>query len=216
MRKRIGLWFVVATVALVPTVSFAQNCTVAAGQWHSLAVKPDGTVWAWGDNMFGQLGNGTNSGPPTFLGNTNYTPIHVSNITAVAAIAAGWHHSLALRDDGTVWAWGENSLGQLGDGTFINRNLPVQVSGISNAIAIAAGNYHSLAIKADGTAWAWGDNVQYKLGDTCNCNYSAIPVLVSNGFTNLIAIAGGESHSLAVKLEGTAWGWGQRSCGQLD
>src|SRR5665213_1602411 len=84
---------------------------------------------------------------------------------AVVSIAAGASHSLALKNDGTVWAWGDNGAGELGDGTTTQRNTPLQVSGLTGVVAVAAGHFHSLAVKSDGTVWAWGDNNSGDLGD---------------------------------------------------
>ena len=116
---------------------------------HSLAVKSDGTVWGWGYNYFGQLGDGTTT--------ERLTPVQVTGLSGVVAVAAGsYNYSLALKSDGTVWAWGHNYNGQLGDGTTTDRLIPVQVSGLSAVIAIAAGNGASFAIKADGSTLTWG------------------------------------------------------------
>ena len=93
---------------------------IAEGWDHSLALKGDGTVWAWGYNEYGELGNGTNS--------DSNVPVQVLGLTGITAITEGWDHSLALKGDGTVWAWGYNGSGQLGNGTNINSNVPVQVS----------------------------------------------------------------------------------------
>ncbi len=93
------------------------------------------------------------------------TPVQVSDLSGVIAIAAGEYHSLALKSNGTVWAWGRNNYGQLGNGTTTNKNTPVQVSGLSSVIAIAAGTFHSIALKSDGTVWAWGVNEYGQLGD---------------------------------------------------
>jgi alpha-tubulin suppressor-like RCC1 family protein/Tol biopolymer transport system component len=112
---------------------------IAAGTSHSLALKSDGTAWAWGDNLSGQLGNGTN--------NITSTPVQVSGLTGVAAIDGGGYFSLGLTSNGSVWAWGANSDGQLGNGSFNNSNVPVQVSNLTGVTAIAAGGYYSLVIK---------------------------------------------------------------------
>ena len=162
---------------------------------HSLAVKSDGTVWAWGLNNYGQLGNGTTSGSTP-----NPTAVQVSGLSGVSAIAAGANHSLALKTDGTVWAWGYNATGQLGNGTTINSSIPVQVSGLSEVTAIAAGSSHSLAVKSDGTAWAWGYNAWGQLGNGTTAN-SSTPVKVS-GLSGITAIAAGSSHSVALTLTG--------------
>lgn len=180
---------------------------VAAGEMISLALKSDGTVWAWGHSP---LGDG---------GASSSTPVQVSGLTGITAIAAAGgppnsvKHSLALKGDGTVWAWGGNSFGQLGDGTQTDRSIPIQVSGLSGVTAIAAGDRHSLAIKGDGTVWAWGSNSSGRLGNGTTTN-SYIPVQVS-GLTGATAIEGGEFHSLALKGNGTVWAWGSNSVRQL-
>ena len=121
--------------------------SVAAGNWHSLAVKSDGTVWAWGTNSVGELGDGTTTSCDT--------PVQVSGLSGVVAVAGGSYHNLALKSDGTVWAWGWNVAGELGDGTTAQRDTPVQVSSLSGVLAVAAGNTLSLAVRSDGTVWAW-------------------------------------------------------------
>ena len=121
-------------------------------------------------------------------------------------IAGGGEHSIALKSDGTVWAWGNNWVGQLGDGTTSHRSTPVQVSGLSGVIAIAGGGYHSIALKSDGTVWAWGWNEYGQLGDGTTSHRST-PVQVS-GLSGVIAIAGGGYHSIALKSDGTVWAWG--------
>ena len=142
----------------------AQVKTLAGGQGHTLALKSDGTVLAWGYNRDGELGDGTNEDSPT--------PVRVKdfhdptgNLSGVQAIAAGSSHSLALKDDGTVWAWGYNFDGQLGDGTKANSPKPVRVGKLGGVEAIAAGAFFSLALKEDGTVWAWGANDEGQLGN---------------------------------------------------
>ena len=178
-------------------------------------------VWAFGGNNYGQLGNGTTI--------NRTTPVQVKDpggvgfLTGVGAIAGGRYHSLALKD-GTVWAWGFNDSGQLGDGTTINRTTPVQVSGLTGVAAIASGYGHSLALKTDGTAWAWGQNNGGQLGNGTSTIFGATttPVQVcesggcSNGYlTGVAAIAGGFFHSLALKTDGTVWAFGVNSTSQL-
>lgn len=131
---------------------------IAAGNSFSLALKSDGTVFAWGTNLHGQLGDGTTTDRPT--------AVQVSGLSDITAIAAGREYfALALKSDGTVYAWGNNDSGQLGDGTTTQRDTPVQVTGLSGVMAIKAGRYHSLAQKSDGTIYAWGANFAGQLGD---------------------------------------------------
>ena len=174
---------------------------IAAARLQSLALKSDGTVWAWGDNDFGELGDGTTT--------DRHTPVQVSGLSGVTAISAGSKFSLALKSDGTVWTWGNNEDGELGDGTTTNRHTPVQVASLSGVVAIAGGGLHSLAAKADGTVYTWGSNGSSgTLGDGTTTNRST-PVRVSD-LSGVVAIAGGINHSLALKADGSvyAWGWG--------
>jgi len=183
----------------------AHQGVVAAGWFHNLAVRSDGTAWAWGRNNFGQLGNGTT--------NQSDVPVQVSNLSGVIAVAGGAYHSVALKSDGTVWDFGYNGDGQLGTGTTTNSSTPVQVSNLSGVIAVAAGCDHTLALKSDGTVWDWGYNSYGQLGNGTTTN-SSTPVKVSN-LSGVTAIAGGCYHSLALKSDGTIWAWGDNHNGQL-
>jgi len=116
-------------------------------------------------------------------------------------VAAGNSHSIGLKGDGTVWTWGWNVWGQLGDGTTTNRTTPMQINGLSGVRAIAGGNSHTIALKDDGTVWTWGYNLYGQLGDGTTTNRKA-PVQVSE-LSGVIAIAGGDFHSVALKDDGT-------------
>ena len=131
----------------------------------------------------------------------------------VMKIAAGRDHTLALLSDGTVWAWGNNGSGQLGDGTTMLRTAPVQVNGLTGVVSIAAGEGHSFAVKNDGTLWAWGNNSYGKLGDGTTTTRT-VPVQVS-GLTGVMSVAAGYLHNFAVKTNGSVWAWGNNSYGQL-
>jgi len=181
---------------------------IGAGQYHSVAVKADGTAWSWGDNYYGQLGDGTSGD-----GTNKNAPVQVSGLTGVIAIAGGWHHSLALLADGTVRSWGYNQHGQLGDGTNVGSATPVSVSGLTSVTTISSGGGHNLALKADGTVVAWGMNDTGQLGDGSNVG-SATPVSVSS-LTGVSAVSGGGMHSLALRSDGTVWSWGWNQYGQL-
>jgi len=172
---------------------------------HSLALKSDGTVWSWGSNIYGGLGNGTTT--------NTMVPGQVLVMTGAIAISAGGWHSAALKSDSTVWSWGWNTDGQIGDGTTTDRVVPVIVPGLTGVKAISAGTYHTLALKSDGTVWAWGDNVSGQIGDGSTTDRTS-PVQVS-GLTNVVSISGGRFFSLAVKSDGTVWAWGENLYGQL-
>ena len=169
---------------------------IASGPGHALALKEDGTVWAWGDNSSGQLGNGTSTG---MGGDVMIVPVQVQNLTNVIAIDAGAQHSAAIRSDGTMWMWGRNAEGQLGDGTggdsFILRTIPVQVQGLYNVTAMALGGLTTIALRSDGTVWSWGCNAMSSLGDgvnqsTSNISFRNVPARVVGpggiGFLNLL------------------------------
>jgi alpha-tubulin suppressor-like RCC1 family protein len=132
--------------------------------------------------------------------------------TAVGCMACRLF-SLALKSDGTVWGWGDNSAGQLGDGTTTQRLTPVQVVGLTGVVAIAAGYNSGLALKSNGTLWAWGDNSFGQLGDGTTTQ-RLTPVQVS-GLSGVTAVAMGASHSLALKTDGSLWAWGNNAFGQL-
>jgi YD repeat-containing protein len=132
--------------------------SVAAGAYHTLALKSDGTVWAWGYNAQGQLGNGNTT--------SQRAPVQVTGLSGVSAIASGDTHSIALKSDGTVSTWGNNGLAQLGDGAVTPSEVnPVSVSTVTGMSSTGGGNAFSLARKSDGTVWAWGLNTSGQLGD---------------------------------------------------
>ncbi len=177
----------------------------AAGDKHSLRVRPDGMVWARGSNQYGQLGDGSTT--------NRSTPVRVRTLSGVVAVSAGYVHSLALREDGTVWGWGSNRYGQLGDGSATNRSTPVRVDTLDGVFAASAGGGHSLALRADGTVWAWGKNDSGQLGDGTTTARST-PVRVST-LSDVVAVSAGMHHSLAVRSDGTVWAWGKNDSGQL-
>ena len=122
-------------------------------------------------------------------------PKQVYGLSNIESLTAGGSHSLSLNDDGTIWAWGANNYGQLGDGTATNKLTPVQVSGLSDVINIGAGSSHSLAVKSDSSVWAWGSNSRGQLGDGgTTARYMPVQVAASTGFGNLFL------RSLAVNI----------------
>ncbi len=203
-----------------PTGLHTVTVTTDAGPsapFSGFTVNPGFNVpLVWGSNDSGQLGFPNPAaelipGPVVGLGAGS----------SVISIASGGDHSLALKSDGTVLAWGNNSLGQLGDGTVLPRIAPVPVSGLgpgSGVIAIAAGTQHSLALKSDGTVLAWGNDGSGQLGDgsfsfTPRSSYSLVSGLGTG--SGVIAIAAGDQHSLALKSDGTVLAWGANFNSQL-
>ncbi len=184
----------------------------AAGERHSLAIHGNGFVSAWGDNSFGQLGDGTTTSrlsPVQIPGFRLGGPIQFGR---VGSVAAGSRHSLGLYD-GEVWAWGDNTSGQIGDGTLLLRKSPVPVMGLGHVQAVAAGSSHSMALAEDGTVWTWGSNGYGQLGDGTTVD-RVVPVQVP-GLSQVVMVAAGDEHTLAVRFDGTIWAWGRNDLGQL-
>ncbi|MDP9074786.1 MAG: hypothetical protein M3N98_11545, partial [Actinomycetota bacterium] len=179
---------------------------VAAGAGHTLGVQTNGTLWAWGDNSDGQLGVAT----PTELD----VPTQVGALTTWQSVAAGYYHSLALQNDGLLWAWGQSALGQLGDPTFSNTSIPERV-GSDTWQSVTAGYGHTVGVKTDGTLWAWGYNVYGQLGDGSTTTRRSPVQIGGLGVTNWQAAGAGYGHTVAVRTDGTAWAWGLNATGQL-
>ena len=190
-----------STLTPVRVIGLDGVVTVSAGGYHSLAVRGDGTVWAWGSG-YSEVHIG---------GHT--PPMRVVGLDGVVAVAAGGTLNLALLRDGTVWAWGRNDTGQLGDGTVTDRTAPARVNGLSGVVAIAAGYDHGLAVKSDGSLWVWGGNDYGQLGDGTTTR-SLVPVK-ARGMSGVVAVAAGPEFSLALKADGSAWAWGMNYTGQL-
>lgn len=196
----------------------ATYTAVSAGGIHTLGIKSNGTLWAWGFNDRGTLGDGCN-----FYQNCydHRTPMQVGTDTTWRAVSAGTEHSVALKQDGTIWSWGDNSSGEIGSGqdssTFYI-STPTQSGTDNDWIAIAAGGFFTAALKSDGTLWAWGDNYAGILGDGCikgsTCTDSAIPRQIGTD-GDWAAVAAGSAHVLALKTNGTLWVWGDNYYNQL-
>lgn len=171
--------------------------------------KQDGSVWQWGFNGEGQRGDGTTQ-------NVNETPGRTTLPAGRSArrIAAGARHVLALLDDGSVYGWGLNALGQLGQGDLLPKSTPVRIPLPAAAVAIAAGRAHSLAVLDDGRVFAWGDNSEGQLGDGTTGGFVTAPREVS-GIAGAVDVAGGSFHSLALLSDGRVLAWGANASGQL-
>lgn len=159
---------------------------VAAGQHHSVALKKDGTVWTWGWNDYGQIGNGT-------IRPDRYMPTEVKGLSGVISIAAGGSHTVAAKKDGTVWAWGYNDYGQLGDGTTVAKSIPTKIPELSGIISVAAGMNQTAALKSDGTLWVWGWTLKQR-------PEKPVPHRIS-GLSGITEIAAGMYHIAALKTE---------------
>ena len=194
---------------------------IMGGEIHNVALKSDGTVWCWGWNAFGQLGNGTtnDSWVPIQAGLTATPPM-----TNVVKLGGRPYFTLAEKADGTIWAWGMNQFGQMGNGTLTPfgsppNSVPVMVSNsapggpINGALQITCGYQFGAALATNGTVWIWGSGSHGEQGTgAVTANY--IPVQVP-GLTNITQISAGWFHILARKSDGTVWAWGNNSSGEV-
>ncbi len=200
---------------LLAAASVSAAGLVAAGANHSVLVKDDGTLWAWGDNKCGQLGIGTEGG-------IQKVSKQIGADSDWKAAAAGSCHAVGLKSDGSLWAWGGNGCGQLGGGTKEGRNVPVRIGPDNDWRTVAAGSWHVVALKKDGTLWAWGSNKTYQLGDGTQ-NERLRPTRIGTDSDWAAVAAGSEEcseksgcgHSVALKKDGTLWAWGWNDTCQL-
>ncbi len=199
MRSLVIHFFILLGL-LFPALSLAVTPMVVGGANHTVALKSNGTVVAWGDNTYGQLGCGTNT--------QYYGPVAVPELSGVIAVSAGGNHTVALKSNGTVVAWGNNDSGQLGDGTTTQSLSPVAVSGLSGVVAVSAYDSHNVALKSDGSVVAWGD------GSTLIGIAGPVPAVVP-GLSGIIAVATGASHTIVLKSGGTVMAWGFNDYGQV-
>jgi len=194
-----------------PVTTFAGGTNwkqVSCGQRHTAAIKTDGTLWTWGGNYHGSLGNNTTTNRctpvTTFAGGTNWKQV-----------SCGVNFTAAIKTDGTLWTWGRNNYGQLGDNTTTNRCTPVTTfAGGTNWKQVSCGRRHTAAIKTDGTLWTWGRNSYGNLGIN-NTDHRCTPVTTFAGGTNWKQVSCGRRHTAAIKTDGTLWMWGRNHYGEL-
>lgn len=197
-----------------------QAVAVASSGSHALLLRNDGTVWAWGDNSVGELGDGAaNSFPvliPSQVTKSNTPGDYLTGVVQIAAGGGGLGepYSVALASDGTIWVWGSDHEGQLGNG-LTNQNVlwATALTTITGVVAIAAApdGVNTMALKSDGTVWTWGRN---NLGNG-STGGSATPVQVT-GLTGVAAISVSYSHAIVLKNDGTVWNWGDNAFGEMD
>ena len=180
---------------------------VSCANLTSFSLKTDGTIWSWGSNSVGQMG---------ISGSVGYnfsSPRQIGSLTTWTTIKGGYNRAFAVRNDGTLWAWGSNQYGQLGDGTTTNRASPNQVGALTNWLAVAGGYGPVAAVKTDGTLWTWGYNASGQLGLGNTTSYSS-PKQVGS-LTTWLKVSSRVNTCYAIKTDGTLWSWGANNYGQL-
>jgi len=211
---------------VIVTASIA-GARISAGFAHTMELKADGSLWAWGNNEYGQLGLGDE-----FKDDYSSTPLRVGTENNWASVVVGKWHTIALKTDGTLWAWGYADDGQLGlgeeyeylvdDYDYKYVNTPVQVGVDVDWAAVSTGQAHTAAIKKDGSLWTWGDNEYCQLGFGGNCLLLSGDIIENRSEPGRVgtgndweAISAGDSHNVARKTNGSLWAWGWNPYGQL-
>jgi len=168
--------------------------TISAGYEITMAIKSDGSLWAWGRNEYGRLGNGKEYG-------WEYTPIKI--IDDVVQVSAGYRHTMAIKSDGSLWAWGDNSSGQFGNGMTESRHSPIKI--MDGVVQVSAGNRYTMAIKSDGSLWAWGNNYNGQLGTGKESSWEKTPIKIMD---DVIQVSASEHSTMAIKSDSSLWAWG--------
>jgi len=181
---------------------------VSCGDSHTACIKSDGTLWTWGLNSSGQLGDNTVAGKSS--------PVQtITGGTTWKQVSCGTAHTACVKTDGTLWLWGANGSGRLGDNSIINRSSPVQtIAGGTNWTQASCSNAHTACVKTDGSLWLWGSNSSGVLGDNSGVSKSSPIQTIARGSTWKL-VSAGYNHTACVKSDGTLWMWGAGSAGQL-
>jgi Secretion system C-terminal sorting domain/Regulator of chromosome condensation (RCC1) repeat len=200
--------FILSLILFLISFSSFSQCfqQTSAGGSHSGFIKSDGTLWGTGRNDTGQIG------VSPWVSNSN-TLVQVGNENNWRAISSGSFHTCAIKTDNTLWTWGKNNVGQLGDGTFVQKTIPTQIGTDQNWSSVSSGYTYTMCVKTNGTLWAWGDNTYGQLG-----NNSILPLNSPTQIgtdTDWLSVSSGAFHTLATKTNGSLWAWGFNNSGQL-
>ena len=193
-----------------PLSLFCTRATIASNGATSFAIKLDGTLWGWGFNFNGELGDGTRR-------SESFTPVFI--LDNVISVSAGFSHTMAIKYDGSLWGWGNNRNGQLGNGTTTDSLNPIHI--MDDVATVIAGHEHTLAIKTDGSLWAWGGNRRGALGDgTTISRLRPIEIMSSVVMADtggrLWGRLGNFAYSVAIRTDGTLWTWGYCPSAGID
>ena len=180
---------------------------VACGDDQIAAISTSGSLWTWGSNINGALGQNIS------VSVYRSSPVQVGALTDWLQVSGGGNHTATVKTNGTLWAWGRNAQGQVGDGTVVNRSSPVQIGALTTWAKVGCGSIHTAAIKTDGTLWVWGFNTNGRLGDGTTVSRSS-PVQVG-ALTNWSNVVLGSGSGIAIKNDRTLWTWGVNTSGQL-
>jgi len=199
------------TIILMLTFSVGMTAQcfrkVVAGEDHYIAISQDGTLWAWGENSLGQLGDGTST--------DKITPVQISTDNTWMSVSVSDRHSMAIKANGTLWAWGNDNYQALGNGANNDSYFPIQIGTDTNWREVSAGERGTVAIKTDGTLWVWGTNTSGYLGNGAGIGFvSNVPIQLGTA-NDWLTISGNGRHCVAVKTNGTLWAWGLNDYGQV-
>lgn len=197
----------------IPVIVTSENCTwrsISLGSLHAVSLKCDGTLWSWGDNQFGQVGDESNA--------QRFNPTQeASGSTNWSCVVGGDVHTTAMKSDGSVWSWGFNGCGQIGNNASCATcfSSPAQEVTSSTWTTITTSIAHTMAVKTDGSLWGWGFNAFGQLGNGSGATGVSSPVQEVCSATNWCAAAVGTAHSIALKTDGSLWGAGLNACGEI-
>lgn len=209
MKKYYSLFLVFSSLILNAQCWEKTSC----GIWHTAAIQSDGSLWAWGSSQYGQLGIGIDETIQSTNLNRN-TPVQAGTDTNWQSVSCGWYHTAAIKTDGSLWSWGRNDGGEVGDGTMHTvRNVPVRIGTGNNWRAVSCSSFFTIGLKTDGTLWSWGGSSSGATG-TDVFTYTTVPTQLGTD-SNWQSISTGYNYVLAIKTDGSLWGWGENNWGQV-
>lgn len=185
------------------------NWSIISAAWfNGFAIRANGSLWAWGSNLYGQLGQGSTT--PTVYAR----PVQIGSDTNWKTVACGYMFAIAIKKDGTLWSCGMNSYGQLGDNSTIEKYTFNKIGSDTDWVDISCGYQHVVARKSNGTIWTWGSNAQNQLGDSTFTSPRTYPSRIGSA-SNWSLVRCGQYHTMGIRSNGSLWGWGSNSNGAI-